>query len=212
MMSTISKKVPRFITTSRHNAVVDVLKEEINRLRKQHLPHGTKRLYQDVIFNLTKENHSVIPGNDVDKQTIKILADSAIKSYNEQGIFSGRVNEFGNHMETHIKSAGDTKVIKPFTLHGKKQDTGYPDRFVETPAGKFYLEIKVFGKQQGASKQRTFYLCNANKITTSCPHYLLGFEHEEKTLTGHIHIIDMFNKNLKLKCEWATDNYELYQV
>jgi len=214
MTSVVFKKVPRFISAAKYNAAIReiaILKAELTKIQEQPL-HGTKRLYQNIINDLTRGKYKVLQGNDKDKQNIQRLADLAILSYKEQGMFSGRPNEFGNHMETHIRSINDIKVTKPLTLAGKKQSTGYPDRFVETPTGSFYLEIKIFGKGKDKDNQRTFFLCNANKITASCPHYLLGFEHKDNNLTGIVKITDMFNKNLKLKCEWNTGNRELYCI
>lgn len=214
MTSIISKRVSEYISIVKYNAAlreIAALKAELIKTQEQPL-HGSKRLYQNVILDLTHGKYHVVPGNEKDKENIKTLANLAITSYNEQGIFSGRPNEFGNHMETHIKSNGNIKVIKPLTLKGKKQNSGYPDRFIVTPTGHFYLEIKIFGKGKDKDNQRTFFLCNANKITSSCPHYLLGFEHENNTLTGVVKITDMFNKKLKLKCEWNTGNNELYCI
>ena len=214
MTSVISKKVLQYISVVKYNTAlreIAALKAELKKTQEQPL-HGSKRLYQNIILDLTRGKYNVVQGNEKDKQNIRTLANSAIISYNEQGIFSGRPNEFGNHMETHVKSNGNIKVTKPLTIKGKKQSSGYPDRFIVTPTGNFYLEIKIFGKGKDKDNQRTFFLCNANKITSSCPHYLLGFEHENNTLTGVVKITDMFNKNLKLKCEWNTGNRELYYI
>ena len=194
------------------------LKEENAKLKEQDLKrqvmykHKTVLPYREVISTLTNRQFIALEGNDNIKHIIKILAISAIQEYTASGVYNGRVNEFGNHMETLIKSRDNIHVSKPRTIGGKFQATGYPDCFVETLSGKFYLEIKIFKKGSEGSKFRSFFICDAKKITHSCPHYLLGFEHQDKVLTGKYHIVDMYCKNLKLKCEWNTDNCNLYPL
>jgi len=74
----------------------------------------------------------------------------------------------------------------------------------------FYLEIKIYKANSEDSAYRSFYLSTANKITHTCPHYLLGFEHIDKQLTGNFHIIDLYDKELTLKVEWAASNKTIY--
>jgi len=194
------------------------IREENAKLKEQDLKrpamhkHKTVLPYLGVISTLTNGQFIVLEGNDNIKDIIKILAISAIQEYTAGEVYNRRVNEFGNHMETFIKSQNNIRVSKPRTIGGKFQATGYPDCFVETLSGKFYLEIKIFKKGSERSSLRSFFIGNANKITHSCPHYLLGFEHKDKVLTGKYHIVDMYCKNLKLKCEWNTNNCNLYPL
>lgn len=204
--------------TLRENAT---LLQEIATLKKKlsDLQNKTKKSYPNVISRLSGGRHSVLPGNAHIPPAIKKLAENAIAYYQTKSSdqpYAGRVNEFGNYMETCMQDIGNIQVHKPTTEERKGQTSGYPDRLIKIldDGGNivytFYLEIKIYKAHSEDSAYRSFYLSTANKITCSCPHYLLGFEHIDKKLTGNFHIIDLYDKELTLKVEWAASNKTIY--
>jgi hypothetical protein len=42
-------------------------------------------------------------------------------------------------------------------------------------------------------------------------HIVIGFEHNNKVLTGRYHIVDMVDKILTVKVEYACSNKDLYR-
>ena len=195
--------------------------QKIARLEKQlsDLQNKTKKSYPNVISMLTKDHYQVMPGNAHIPPSIKKLAENAIARHNKESIdkpYDGRVNEFGNFMETRIQNIGNIRVHKPTTEEGKGQTSGYPDRLITIVdddgniKNTYYLEIKIYKAGSEDSAYRSFYLSTANKITLTCPHYLLGFEHVDKKLTGNFHIVDLYDTELMLKIEWATSNKIIY--
>ena len=196
-------------------------RQTIARLEKKlsDLQNKTKKSYPNVISMLTKGRHQVLQGNAHIPPAIKTLAENAIAHHNKESSnkpYDGRVNEFGNHMEKRIQDIGNIRVRKPTTEEGKGQTSGYPDRLITIVDDEgniihtFYLEIKIYKANSEDSAYRSFYLSTANKITCTCPHYLLGFEHMDKKLTGNFHIVDLYDIELMLKVEWATSNKIIY--
>jgi hypothetical protein len=74
-----------------------------------------------------------------------------------------------------------------------------------------YTEVKVFNQGSDSMDMRSFYLSTFDKITNDAVHVVVGFEHVDKRLTGTYHIIDMKNKTLAVKIEFACSNKELYK-
>jgi hypothetical protein len=134
----------------------------------------------------------------------------AILDYNAGPVFPGRPNEFGNHMETVLRLTSD-RFCKPAKANGKKQATGYPDLRFDSNHTVVYPEIKTLAEGSDASDMRSFYLSTFDKITADAVHVVIGFEHKEKVLTGRYHIVDMVDKILTVKVEYACSNRELYE-
>ena len=120
-----------------------------------------------------------------------------------------RVNECGNYMEK-IMDEISSDIVNPLTDKNKKQDTGYPDREVKD---EFYLEIKVVDSDNIGSTFRSFYISTFNKINKSMPHILIAFKHKDCILTDDPPMVrDLYDIKLKLKCEYQTNNKELYFI
>lgn len=170
--------------------------------------HKEKTKLSDLITANT--TFQVLPLTDDVRQELEPCVIQAIKDYSAGKIFSGRVNEFGNHMETVLKKTS-SKFSRPATASGKGQSTGYPDLKFDGSSVTVYTEVKAFGKQSNNSDMRSFYLSSFNKITSDAIHVVIGFEHENKVLTGKYHIVDMINKTLTVKVEYACSNKELYK-
>lgn len=155
--------------------------------------------------------YKVLPLTDDIRKDITPYIEQAIKDYNAGKIWSGRVNEFGNHMEVVLRDTDVSRFLKPTKKNGKKQSTGYPDLKFISNGIVVYPEIKVLkeGSEDGA--MRSFYLSTFDKVTSDAVHIVIGFEHVDKHLTGKYHIIDMKDKTLSIKIEFACGNKELYK-
>lgn len=155
--------------------------------------------------------HKVLQLTDSIVDDLRPFVERAITDYNSGPVWSGRVNEFGNHMEDVLRSTDSTRFTKPKKKNGKKQSTGYPDlQFISNNIC-VYPEIKVLksGSEDGA--MRSFYISTFDKVTSDAVHIVIGFEHIDKKLTGKYHIVDMSNKTLTVKVEYACGNKEIYK-
>jgi len=184
--------------------------------------HGDKILFQTLIK--AKTDFDVYPIDENTLSDISALVELAIDDYKRGTPYTGRVNEFGNHMEKVLLNTDPTYFYKPHsnkvTKKGntKKQQMGYPDLAYSDPmttvacaSTKFYVEVKVFKQGSDDDKFRSFYLSTFDKITSSAAHVVVAFEHDgNKILTGKYHIVDMYDKILTLKKEYNCSNAELY--
>lgn len=165
--------------------------------------------FSDLIESQTE--YKVLPLTDDIKNDIIPYIEKAIKDYNSGPVWSGRVNEFGNHMEEVLKKTDPTKFSKPSKSNGKKQSTGYPDLKHALNHIIIYDEVKVLNKGSDLSDMRSFYMSTFDKITSDAVHIVIGFEHVDKKLTGTYHIVDMKDKVLSIKIEFACGNKQLYK-
>lgn len=167
-----------------------------------------KAKFKDVI--LSQAGFQVLPLNDQILQDIRPYVEQAIVNYNSGSIWTGRVNEFGNHMEEVLRKTDPARFSKPIKANGKKQSSGYPDLKFPSNNVVVYPEIKVFSQGSDSSDLRSFYLSTFDKITSDAVHIVIGFEHVDKKLTGKYHIVDMKDKTLAVKIEFQCSNRELY--
>ena len=120
-----------------------------------------------------------------------------------------RVNECGNFMEKIIDETGED-IIHPLTDKGKIQGPGYPDREKKDKA---YLEIKLMDSENEGSTFRSFYISTFNKVNKSLPHLVVVFKHKNRILTDDEPlVIDLYDQELTLKCEWQTNNKKLCYI
>jgi hypothetical protein len=158
-----------------------------------------------------KTDYKVLPLTDDIVESITPLVKQAIVNYNAGPVWQGRVNEFGNHMESVLRETDTLRFTKPTKKNGKKQSTGYPDlKFLNNDMPVVYPEVKVLKAGSDNSSMRSFYISTFDKITSDAVHIVIGFEHIDNKLTGKFHIIDMINKTLPVKIEYACSNKELY--
>lgn len=155
--------------------------------------------------------YKVLSLTDSIRQDLEPFIKQAIVNYNSGPKYTGRVNEFGNHMEG-VLQATSPRFQKPTKANGKKQSTGYPDLMFDSNGVRVYPEIKCLAEKSNASPMRSFYLSSFDKITSDAVHVVIGFEHKDKVLTGRYHIVDMVDKILTVKVEYACSNRELYET
>ena len=159
----------------------------------------------------SQTGYKVLPVTDDIVEAIKPLIKQAIVNYNAGSVFQGRVNEFGNHMETVLRNTDVIRFTRPVKNNGKKQSSGYPDlKFFNNIV--VYPEVKVFTAGSDKNAMRSFYLSTFDKITSDAAHVVIGFEHIDKKLTGNFHIVDMLDKTLSVKIEFACGNKDLYDI
>lgn len=154
--------------------------------------------------------YKVLPLTPEIQADLEPFVQQAIDNYNAGPIYPGRPNEFGNHMES-VLQATSPRFEKPKKANGKKQSTGYPDLMFDSHGTRVYPEIKCLAQGSDTSDMRSFYLSSFDKITGDAIHVVIGFEHKNKVLTGRYHIVDMFDKTLTVKVEYACSNRELYE-
>jgi len=168
--------------------------------------HREKRLLRDIVKQKT--------GCDVIRATQEQLEDArkqaliAKEKNDNSGIFQGRVNEFGNHME---------KMFNPNLFEQLKPDTGYPDlQRKETEMNTieaYYAEVKVTKEDSKESSFRSFYLSgDLQKITQSRAHILIAFRHKNKIISKEPIVIDLYDLELTCKEEWNCGNKNLYSI
>jgi hypothetical protein len=165
--------------------------------------------FEDIIKS--QSGYNVLPLTNEIINDITPFIEKAIINYNAGLIWTGRVNEFGNHMEGVLGKTDSFKFSKPTKANGKKQATGYPDLKFLSNNTIVYPEIKIFKQGSKFSAMRSFYLSTFDKITSDATHIVIGFEHVDKKLTGNYHIVNMKEKTLTIKIEFACSNLELYK-
>jgi len=170
--------------------------------------HKEKAKLSELIETNTK--FRVLPMTQEIKQEIEPFVKQAIEDYNAGPIFPGRPNEFGNYMEEVLRKTS-SKFSKPTKANGNKQSTGYPDLKFGSASLLVYTEVKTFKENSEDSDMRSFYLSSFDKITSDAVHIVVGFEHNKKVLTGKYHIVDMIDKILTVKVEYACSNKQLYK-
>lgn len=170
--------------------------------------HKEKIKLNELVESVT--GYQVLPLTEEIKQELEPFVQQAIANYNAGPIYPGRPNEFGNHMEG-VLQATSSRFEKPKKANGKKQSTGYPDLAFTSCQVMVYPEIKCLAEGSDASDMRSFYLSSFDKITADAVHVVIGFEHKDKVLTGRYHIVDMSDKTLTVKVEYACSNRQLYE-
>ena len=170
--------------------------------------HKEKIKLSELVESVT--GHRVLPLTDNIVQDLEPFVQQAIANYNAGPVYPGRPNEFGNHMEG-VLQATSPRFQKPRKANGKKQSTGYPDLMFSGCSVVVYPEIKTLAEGSDASDMRSFYLSSFDKITADAVHVVIGFEHKDKVLTGRYHIVDMSDKTLTVKVEYACSNRHLYE-
>lgn len=170
--------------------------------------HKDKTTLSRLIEDTT--GYKVLPLTPEIRADLEPFVKQAIVNYNAGPKYSGRVNEFGNHMEGVLKDTS-ARFQKPRKANGRAQSTGYPDLMFDSNGIRVYPEIKCLAEGSGASDMRSFYLSSFDKITGDAVHVVIGFEHNDKVLTGRYHIVDMVDKILTVKVEYACSNRELYE-
>ena len=158
----------------------------------------------------SETGYRVLPLTEEIRADLAPFVEQAIVNYNAGPVYPGRPNEFGNHMEG-VLAATTSRFSKPRKANGHKQATGYPDLCFDCGSVMVYPEIKCLAAGSEFSDMRSFYLSSFSKITADAVHVVIGFEHNNKVLTGRYHIVDMVDKILTVKVEYACSNKELYE-
>lgn len=117
----------------------------------------------------------------------------ATKNANNNGIFTRRANEVGNHIEPFMIEALNKiglKADRPKTKEGKKKAVGYPDIFVEDKHRRpNYVECKTYNERNYQTTQRSFYFSPAErpndfKVIHDARHIIVSFKIERAEIGG----------------------------
>jgi len=168
--------------------------------------HGDKvflryRVYNETGLNVIKasdENMLVAKEYAAEAQNYQIQENCNL-FHNSDGYVRKRYNECGNDME---------KTFKNPDIKGFSKSVGYPD----LQTSDMYLEIKFTSQKNIKSTLRSFYISTLDKVTKSQPHILICFVHVDGKLDNERPPIikDLYNLELTLKCEWESNNKEMY--
>lgn len=147
---------------------------------------------------------------------------SGRKAYDE-GIYTARPNEAGNHIEPFVVEAlrkVGLKADKPISRNGKKKSAGYPDIQIEDEnETTIYLDCKTYNIRTKDTTFRSFYFSPSEdpKITTDAFHLLISFELDVAERKGkrafipvswQIYTLDKLM--IQVKHEFNASNRELY--
>jgi len=141
----------------------------------------------------------------------------------QEGIFTARPNEAGNHIEPFIveslKQVG-LKADRPISKKRKKKAVGYPDIQIEDQIERaVYLDCKTYNTKTKDQSFRTFYFSPLEdpKITKDAFHLLMSFELDTAERKGkrafipiswQIYTLDRLL--IQVKHEFNASNRELY--
>lgn len=163
---------------------------------------------------------------DQNKNLLERLSEAAQLGGQEafqQGIFTARPNEAGNHIEPLVVEAlkhVGLKAGRPTSKSGKKKAVGYPDIQIQDRSGRtIYLDCKTYNTLTKDQTFRTFYFSPSEdpKITRDAFHLLMSFELDTAERKGkrafipiswQIYTLDKLL--VQVKHEFNASNRELY--
>ncbi|KUK32081.1 MAG: hypothetical protein XD63_0672 [Thermoanaerobacterales bacterium 50_218] len=169
-------------------------------------------------FDLSiKENQELL-------ELLKTAAHLAGSEAYKKGIFTGRPNEAGNHMEPFVVSALrklGLRADKPRSRSGKIKVVGYPDIEIIDNRGKIiYLDCKTYNTDTKNQSFRTFYFSPSRdpKITRDAFHLLLSFELTREAREAEMAFVPISwqlytleNLQVQVKHEFNASNKDLYK-
>ena len=184
---------------------------EISKLNNKKFP------FKEVIKNIEKREVLKFKNTDL-LALLKSACANTITPVNNIA-FSGRPNEFGNIVANlfavECKGVG-LEYQKPKDTQGKRKESGYPDGLVVFENAYFYTELKTCDEKQQNQTLRTFFYSPSHnsKIIYDACHLLICFLTSKNgnalMLNGDFHIVDMYDKEVRLKLEYNANNKELY--
>jgi hypothetical protein len=173
-------------------------------------------------FKVLAFDISLDPNKKLLEQLSKAAELGGKKAFQE-GIFTARPNEAGNHIEPFVveslKYVG-LKADKPISKSGKKKAAGYPDIQIDDQSGRrIYLDCKTYNTLTKDQSFRTFYFSPSEdpKITKDAFHLLMSFELDTAERKGkrafipiswQIYTLDKLL--IQVKHEFNASNRELY--
>ena len=151
----------------------------------------------------------VIPiDEERDKEVLDEIYETAIsviEDSKEEDFSRLRPNEVSNILEDMLRT-------KLGGVIPENKVAGYPNILIERNGRSYYLEVKLAEEGQLDSSLRTFYYepVELAKVKRDACHLIVGFIHKKKVVTG-FKIVDASRIRVNLKCEFNTNNSELYK-
>jgi len=173
-------------------------------------------------FKVLAFDISLAPNKKLLEQLNKAAELGGKKAFQE-GIFTARPNEAGNHIEPFVVESlryVGLKADKPISKSGKKKAAGYPDIQIDDQSGRrVYLDCKTYNTLTKDQSFRTFYFSPSEdpKITKDAFHLLMSFELDTAERKGkrafipiswQIYTLDKLL--IQVKHEFNASNRELY--
>lgn len=181
--------------------------------------------FKEVIFATTHQRILDFDTNNAAHSELfarlSAAANAALTNARSAGLFSARVNEAGNHMESFVKAAlkeAGLTARTPVTTQGDAQTVGYPDVEI-LGAVPCYLELKTYSATTVNTTQRSFYYSPSEKpkVTHDALHLLLAYELERTEANGrvsflptHWKLVTLQDLEVDLKFEFNQSNRGLY--
>ncbi|WP_346679161.1 hypothetical protein [uncultured Brachyspira sp.] len=179
--------------------------------------NNKKILFKEVIKNIEKQEVLKFDNNKLLNILKSACRNTIIPVNNIEYI--GRPNEFGNIVANLFAVECrklKLKYQKPKDSQGKKKESGYPDGFLEFMDKYYYIELKTCEEKQQDKTLRTFFYSPStnSKIIYDASHLLICFLTVKNgnilQLNGNYCIVDLHEKEVKLKLEYNSNNKELY--
>lgn len=132
-------------------------------------------------------------------------AKTVVEEVRDEDFGSLRPNEISNRLEDMLRE----KLNGVIPEH---KIAGYPNIMIERRDKTYYIEVKLADEKKLGSSFRTFYYepVEFAKVTRDASHIIVGFIHRERSIIG-FKIIDASKIKVNLKCEFNTNNIELYK-
>ena len=137
--------------------------------------------------------------------------------------YQGRVNEFGNFMESQLEKNFEHKELKFLPVlnsNGKVQSSGYPDYKISYKKCIMYGDCKVISTKTKLSSFRSFYYqpTKTGKVLEDAQHFLLVFIREGKNGNNppfkivDYKIVDLYDFTVGFKAEFQANNIETFNL
>jgi len=137
--------------------------------------------------------------------------------------FEGRVNEFGNFMESQLEENfehKDLKFLPVLNSDGRAQNSGYPDYKISYKKNIMYGDCKVISTKTKSSSFRSFYYqpTKTGKVLEDAQHFLLVFIREGENGNSppfkivDYKIVDLYDFTVGFKAEFQANNIETFNL
>ena len=179
--------------------------------------NNKKFQFREVIKNIEKHEVLKFDNNEL-LNILKNACKNTIIPVNNVG-FVGRPNEFGNVVANLFSVECKNLKLnyqKPRDSKGKYKESGYPDGLIKFENKYFYIELKTCEEKQQTKTFRTFFYSPStnSKIIYDASHLLICFLTTKNgsilQLNGDYDIVDMYEKEVKLKLEYNSNSKEIY--
>jgi hypothetical protein len=151
------------------------------------------------VYPLTREDDDVV-------DEIYREAKAVVEESKDEDFSTLRPNEISNRLEDKLR-------VRLGGVIPENKVAGYPNMLIERRGKPYYVEVKLAEEGQLNSSFRTFFYepVEFAKVTRNASHIIVGFIHRKRAIKG-FKILDASKIHVNLKCEFNTNNVELYKA